>query len=497
MISMKIPKKGLIIIIMSLAVLAFLAGAALFVNAPIKASITVEAGERELKQSDFYKNAGIYELLLSHNIPLINCKPLTDLNELTLNVPGLYSVQFLVNGKTLTSMLEVTDTEEPILIVKEAVIATGEKCREEDFIEEVKDSTETVLEIKGISKYNRKRKAGIYEVKITATDLGGNRTTANTLLYALDVKKTVKAELGSEDFPAEKFLKSKNLKIRYRNKFDIKGCLNREGKYTVPLTVLTKNGKKDIDLRLKVADTTPPKIMGVRDKNIYIGSPVSYRNGVYVKDNQKDEIAFKVDASKVNVKKEGVYTVKYSASDKAGNKTVKKVKVVVMTSDKSHEAEVDKYVKDTLRRLTHKGMSNIDKLRKIFDFCHDEIRYTGISEKGNAVEAAYNGFRTHTGDCFTYYATAAALINGAGFENIMVTRDTENTDHFWNLIKYDGSWYHFDTCPLEGAGNFVPFMLCDRDLEKFSKEYSQKYPSHEGYYDFREDDYPERAEKSL
>ena len=94
MISMKIPKKGLIIIIMSLAVLAFLAGAALFVNAPIKASITVEAGERELKQSDFYKNAGIYELLLSHNIPLINCKPLTDLNELTLNVPGFIPCNF-------------------------------------------------------------------------------------------------------------------------------------------------------------------------------------------------------------------------------------------------------------------------------------------------------------------------------------------------------------------------------------------------------------------
>ena len=285
--------------------------------------------------------------------------------------------------------------------------------------------------------------------------------------------------------------------LAYREKFNINKALKKTGKYKVPIKALVKKNEKDIVLKLEVADTKPPVIKGARDLTFYIGSPFSYRAGVSVTDNQPGGAALMVDASDVNPRKEGIYKVTYRSEDKAGNKAEKEIEVTVRKSDKSHAPEVAKYVKDILAEITTGDMTELEKLDKIFEFCHTKISYTGYSDKSDPIEAAYNGFRTHTGDCFTYYAVSEALITGAGFENIMVTRDGGNSEHFWNLVKYKDKWYHFDTCPLAGAGLFKAFMLGDLEIAKFSKEYGESNPLHKDYYDFEKDAYPDRAEHGV
>ncbi len=490
-------KIKLIITGISLAILLLLAGMSILINAPIKQRVTVEAGSRDLRQTDFYKNPELYGYLLENNIPLVNCKLVTDLSKIPLSTPGEYSVQFLVNGSTNTSILKVEDTENPIVLVKEVVIAEGEKCLEEDFVERIEDATKVEIEAEGLSSY--KKKAGIYKINLSVTDLGGNVTKKETTLFVLDVKSKVRVELGTEDFPADKFLNAGHdgLKLEYKEGFDIKKKLKKTGRYKIPIKASVKNNEKDIVLRLIVEDTTPPVIHGTRDLTLYIGSPILYRSGVFITDNQKEDIAIQVDARDVNPKEEGIYTVTYKAEDRAGNKSEKKINVTVRKSENSHLPEVKKYVKEVLEEITDEGMTELEKLEKIFEFSANNIGYVGYSDKSDVVEAAYSGFRTKKGDCFTYYAVSEMLISGAGFETLRVTREGGKSYHVWNLVKYEGKWYHFDSCPLEGAGGFRAFMLGDSELAEFSESYGKRYPGHSGYYNFDESAYPERAEKGV
>ena len=490
-------KRNLIISGVSFVILLVLFGLSLLINSPLKSNLTVEAGTTRLKQTDFYKNPDIYEFLLNHHIPLINCKMVTSFDNLPLDIPGEYPVQFLVNGNINTTLLTVKDTESPVIITKEVVIAAGEKCKKEDFVDKLSDATKTKIKESGLSEY--KGKAGVYKIRLTAVDLGGNKSEEITHLYVLDVRDKLTVELGVKELPADKFLKSEQtgLKLAYGKKFNIKNALQKTGKYTVPIRALVKKNEKEVKLTLYVKDTKAPVIKGTRDLTMYIGSPFSYREGVSVTDNQPGGSALMVDASEVNPAKEGVYKVTYRSLDKAGNKAEKTVKVTVKKSSKSHKKEVAKYVKDTLYEITDKDMTELEKLDKIFEFCHTKISYTGYSDKSDPIEAAYNGFRTRTGDCFTYYAVSEALITGAGFENIMVTRDGRDSDHFWNLIKYKNQWYHFDTCPLAGAGSFRAFMLGDLELARFDEEYGKINPVNKGYYSFEKTAYPERAKQGV
>ena len=79
----------------------------------------------------------------------------------------------------------------------------------------------------------------------------------------------------------------------------------------------------------------------------------------------------------------------------------------------------------------------------------------------------------------------------------MVTRDGEGSDHFWNLIKYKDKWYHFDTCPLAGAGSFRAFMLGDLELAEFDEKYGKTNPTNKDYYNFEKSAYPDRAEHGV
>ena len=61
-------RKTLIVSGVSLVILLMLAGLSLFINTPLKSEMTVEAGNCDLKQTDFYKNPDVYEFLLNHHI---------------------------------------------------------------------------------------------------------------------------------------------------------------------------------------------------------------------------------------------------------------------------------------------------------------------------------------------------------------------------------------------------------------------------------------------
>lgn len=475
-------KKIKIIMSLSIALLFILLGVSFFLNNPIKSSLRIEAGY-DLKETDFYKIPKLYEFLSKNHIPLINCKLVTEFEDKQFK-PGEYSIQFLVNGKIQTTKFTVEDTINPVLTAKKGIILRGERLSKKALNIRVEDATR--VKIKLISDY--KGKPGKYNVKIVATDLGKNKSTTETELYVLDIKRKLKVELGDRvnlrDFLNKK---DENIRLSTNSKLDIK----KTGKYTFPVKVMFGKITGNIDLTLDVVDTKPPVINGVRDIEYFMGEDISYREGVYALDNNK-EISVKVDGTRVNLKKEGVYKIFYTAVDDAENKTVKTAEITVKKSG-SHAKQVTNYVKEVLEGTAKKSI--IEKLEKIYDFCH-AIQYIGYSDKGNVLEAAYSGFKTGRGDCFTYFATAKVLIDSIGLENKMIQRNSKS-NHFWNLIKYDGRWYHFDTCPIVGSDGFKNFMKGNSELSEFSKKYGEKFPENKGYYKFNSRLYPEISEKGL
>lgn len=88
--------------------------------------------------------------------------------------------------------------------------------------------------------------------------------------------------------------------------------------------------KEDLNLE-EDADTVKPVLKGVKNQSVFVKEKVNYLKGVTATDDVDGNLTkkIKVDATKVNLKKPGKYTVTYSVTDKAGNKTVKKVTIRV------------------------------------------------------------------------------------------------------------------------------------------------------------------------
>lgn len=221
-----------------------------------------------------------------------------------------------------------------------------------------------------------------------------------------------------------------------------------------------------------LADTEPPKIMGTRNKTVYIGDGVAYRKGVYVIDNRDIGIEVKVDSSDVNLKKEGIYDVIYRAEDSSGNKaelttTVTVIKLVVT------QAMLDEETNKVLEQILTPDMTKLSKAEAIYHWIKKHVGYTGDSDKTDWRAEAYRALKENKGDCFTYYAVAHALLTEADIDNMQVKRVGGKTKHFWNLVNCGDGWYHFDSCP--NKDHVETFMLTDKELDAFSKTRGSYY----------------------
>lgn len=232
-----------------------------------------------------------------------------------------------------------------------------------------------------------------------------------------------------------------------------------------------------------IADTTAPVIYGVKTIYAKQNGTVSYRQGVTAYDNADGNVAVKVNANGVDTSKIGKYTVVYTATDKAGN-TATQSAVVYVTG--ANQASVNLYCDEVLASITWAGMTDTQKASAIYNWCVGHLRYSTSTSHlmGKFLEAAYSGFTTHIGNCYTYYAVASALLTRAGIENIEIQRDNPHAPHYWNLVKINGNWYHLDTCPKWKNHEIKAFLLTDWQVRQYSLY------EVEGYYSFDASLYP-------
>jgi hypothetical protein len=232
----------------------------------------------------------------------------------------------------------------------------------------------------------------------------------------------------------------------------------------------------------KTRDTEPPVISGELDKKSYIGDAIAYRRGVTVTDNRDKEVRLVVDSSDVDICTEGVYTVRYSATDSSGNQTV--VYGTVTIVDVMRE-QVDEMADEVLADILTPDMTQRDQAYAIYTWVRNRMIYNNSRIKDNVPYAAYRGLRYGKGDCYIHYALAEVLLTRAGIGNIPIRRIAGTpTAHYWSLINVGDGWYHFDATPrVPGANGFM--------LTESEAEYITRISSIAGYYVYDKSLYPE------
>lgn len=238
---------------------------------------------------------------------------------------------------------------------------------------------------------------------------------------------------------------------------------------TILLEDEAKNQTK-IQSQLEVQkDDEAPVIKGTQNIKVVKGKTVSYKKGVSVTDNVDEEVELKVDTSDVNLNKVGEYQAVYSATDSSGNTTKKTIKVsVVASSSTVTEDEVYAKADEILEEIIDDSMTKREKCEKIYSWAHSHISYVDSSDKSSWTKAAMYAFNNHKGDCYNYFSAAKALLTRAGIENIDL-KATKHT-HYWNFVKVEEGWYHFDTTPRVDHPNLC--LRTDEWIDNYSNSHS-------------------------
>ena len=251
-----------------------------------------------------------------------------------------------------------------------------------------------------------------------------------------------------------------------------------EGIHEVTLIVTDAAGNSaEVQLEYMVeGDGEPPVIEAPAELHTIAGIPVSYLRGISASDGSDGDV--KVTAKEqegFSYRKAGTYEITYTASDKSGNVAEKKVKLVVYPAI----ADVEKLTSDDIFRIGDRIIDTIKEntntkdqkayARAIYNYVQEHMFYSDNKDildwQHAAVIAIYNGY----GDCRNYYAFARLLLTCADFENMTVEKEKTaewQNNHYWNLVKINGAWYHFDTTPRFDVSDF--FMWTDAQMDNYS-----------------------------
>lgn len=245
-------------------------------------------------------------------------------------------------------------------------------------------------------------------------------------------------------------------------------------------------------------DKKAPKITGLVGKNgysseetyitLYKDMEFDFSKYIKAEDDRDKNVKVTVDTDSIDYSKPGIYKVKVTAKDKAGNTARETVQVQVR---KKGTAET--MADSVLSQITKDSWSDEKKVRAIYQYVTAHLSYTHEAYTNNWSDEAVHGFRYGYGDCFTYYALCKALLNRAGIPNLKVKRNTENPTHYWNMVYVKGGWYHLDTCRRQ-----IRCYLCLLTDEQLT-EFSNYYKTIAGFYSntWERDKYPASAKKKI
>lgn len=245
--------------------------------------------------------------------------------------------------------------------------------------------------------------------------------------------------------------------------------------YTVQVQYTDASGNKSpvYDVEIEPCEDNQPPVIVAENVECNVGEGIVWRNFVTLSDNCAGEISLSVDSSRVNVNREGSYTVYYTATDLSGNVSKAEATVLVVSmhvTDEMLYAEIDKVI----ARIITPDMDKEAQCRAIYTYVQGNIAYVNTSTKGDWKYAAYTAlFSSGTGDCYSYFAASKAFFERLGIQNMDIQRlpgYTDNT-HFWSLVNIGTAenpvWYHYDSTRLTADFNVSGCLLTDAQVAAY------------------------------
>ncbi|MBE6548166.1 MAG: transglutaminase domain-containing protein [Ruminococcaceae bacterium] len=228
-----------------------------------------------------------------------------------------------------------------------------------------------------------------------------------------------------------------------------------------------------------VYDISPPiiEINGGSDRiSAYVGQGVAYREYLNVFDDHsaKGQISVKIDTSKTNIYKPGIYTVRVIATDKHRNTRIRDI-ALELTLPRISEDELFSEIARISEQIITSEMDTEEKCRSIYKYIRGAIEYCDNGEFSEWREAAYYGLINLRGDCFTYCSVAEAFFEYFGIEYLTIKRSEGKTadTHFWNMVNIGTAqqpkWYHFDCTRLLPDLYMMGCLMTDAQLELYNQ----------------------------
>ena len=208
-----------------------------------------------------------------------------------------------------------------------------------------------------------------------------------------------------------------------------------------------------------VKDTQAPVITGAKDLEVYVGDAVSYKSGVSVTDDMDAKPELKIDNSKVDLTKPGVYEVTYTATDATGNTCAPiTVKLTVKVKPENFVDPEVIYAKadSILEKFIRDDMTDREKAEAVYVWTRRSVHLTyGSAPKGfdhesaDWLQTAYQLLNKDVpkGDCFYFFAVQKLLLQRLNIPTIDCEKIYDgDSHHYWLLVSVDGgkSYYHFD-----------------------------------------------------
>jgi len=423
-------------------------------------TVDIVINDMNIKAEDF-----IIKILDSSDVT-VSFKELPNFNQVGEQDVSIILEDSFNNITEVISKLNIFDIKNNIIVE----LGSKYEILENDFLNDIS------YDIKFIEPtFNSLGKpVGIYDIGLL---VDGNKLISNIEIIDSQPPKAKTKDIevfkgtivGPEEFVYE-VKDMSTFTIEYKNQPDF----DYIGEQSVLINITDSEGNcSEFESKLLVKeDIEPPVISGVTNKTVYIGKTVSYRNGISVKDNSKEELELIIDSSNVNLKKEGKYEVIYKAEDSSGNIAEEKAIITVIGLVVTEE-DLEKMVEDILDKIMVEGMDKKEQAYAIYKWSKNNIAYTGSSDKADWKNEAYRGMKNRKGDCFTYFSVSKALLTQVGIENIDVQRLGGKTKHYWNLINCGEGWYHFDS--TRNKDHRETFMLTDKDLEEYTKSRGRDY----------------------
>lgn len=227
---------------------------------------------------------------------------------------------------------------------------------------------------------------------------------------------------------------------------------------------------------------------GVHDFVLYQNDDVNFWDGVHVCDASGGALPIMLDDSNVDLTTPGDYTLRYMASDTAGNDydTTAAVTVLEMREGYVPLETIYAAVDQKLQEILRSNATAKEQVHDIYAWARLNLSYGGHSDRADWRQSGYTMLTEGRGDCFGFFAVTKLMFERLGIINLDVRKvknSPEDSDHFWSLVSLDGgeSWYHFDATPRAGAGDDF-CLVTDDFLDAYSRAHKGSHNRDKSLY---------------